>query len=131
MSEQNQPSKFKPGDLVTWTSQAGGNSKTKQGIVVAVIPAEAAIRDALTAHELESWKLDRFFISISVRDHESYLIQVGKSKRLYWPLVKYLKPVESEPLDFEDEGKPYPGEGCGYDPIDSGPPSTWEEEENS
>lgn len=77
---------FQIGDTVTWTSQAGGKSKTKTGEVIAIVP-----------------KLQRMGYSIpdgfrfngwdgATRSHESYLVQVGKSKRLYWPLVKHLKP---------------------------------------
>lgn len=90
MPENNQPPKFKPGDHVTWTSQAGGKSKTKQGIVIAVVPKFQPMGYAIP----EGFKFKGF--DGAVRFHESYLIQVGKSKRLYWPLVKYLKPVESE-----------------------------------
>jgi len=81
--------KFKPGDHVTWTSQAGGRSKTKQGIVVRVI---------------EPFQLPGFNLPEGCtikptgghRDHESYLVQVGKSKWLYWPLVKYLEKTNGE-----------------------------------
>ena len=92
--------KFKLGDLVTWTSQAGGKSKTKQGIVIAVISAnESPYRAFLRNSEYRLRAL-----AGSLRSHESYLIQVGKSKKLYWPLVKYLKPVEMEPQEDSRHG---------------------------
>jgi len=94
LSEQN---KFQIGDTVTWTSQAGGNAKTKTGMIVFIIPAGKLIRDIVFGEQgalYESWTLHHLGI-FSSRDHESYLIQVGKSKRLYWPLVKYLEKAET------------------------------------
>lgn len=102
MSEQNQAPNFKPGDSVTWTSQAGGKSKTKQGIVIIAIPANKMISEAWP--EWRKWKLSHLGPFFSSRNHESYLIQVGNSKRLYWPLVKYLKPVEMEPQEESRHG---------------------------
>jgi len=86
--------KFKPGDHVAWTSQAGGKSKTKQGIVIAVVLPQQRLLNAIDA---DKWRVGHLEI-YAYRPHKSYLIQVGKSKRLYWPLVKYLKLVESEGL---------------------------------
>lgn len=34
---------IKPGDTVTWTSQASGSTKTKTGKVMAIVPAEANV----------------------------------------------------------------------------------------
>lgn len=91
MSHENQ-NKFQIGDTVTWTSQAGGNAKTKTGKVVAVLPANKSVAQFYREGGIVGdFYLTRIPIIISSRDHESYLIQVGKSKRLYWPLVKYLK----------------------------------------
>lgn len=87
LSEQN---KFQPGDTVAWTSQAGGKSKEKTGKVVAVVPANQSPR--LFAPTGLRLKTD----ALMMRNHESYLIQVGKSKRLYWPLVKYLELAKSD-----------------------------------
>ena len=94
MPEQNKT--FQVGDTVTWTSQAGGKSKTKTGKVAAIVRAN------------ESWRLfipDGFKLktdSFLMRDHESYLIQVGKSKRLYWPMVKYLEKASDGPMPFQN-----------------------------
>lgn len=82
-------SKFQIGDTVTWTSQAGGNAKTKTGKVIAIVPAN---RDPRMVR-IGDYNLSRLPPFSSSRDHESYLVQVGKSKRLYWPLVKYLEKV--------------------------------------
>lgn len=124
MSDQN---KFQIGDTVTWTSQAGGKSKTKKGIVLYVIPPAIVPKNHVTAG---GWNWKR--VGVTFRDHESYLIQVGNDKRLYWPLVKYLERAEPSPLerykrqaepwnvDTEDDDPMWPGEGCGYDAVDIG-----------
>lgn len=86
------------GDQVTWSSQAGGNTKTKTGRVVALIPPGR-----------ESGKSARAFIDAKVskrthrsafgggwdRDHESYIVEVvvgGPRAKpvLYWPIVSKL-----------------------------------------
>jgi hypothetical protein len=99
---QTKPKTFQVGDTVTWTSQAGGNAKTKTGKVVAMIKSNELLSSALMRLHLVNlyrWR----HLAESIRDHESYLIQVGKSKRLYWPLVKYLKLVlETFMLPSED-----------------------------
>jgi hypothetical protein len=85
MSDEN---KFNPGNHVTWTSQAGGHAKTKTGLIVEVVPAHWPVGQAKIIDD------DGFTVRadlFATRSHESYLVQVGKSKRLYWPLVKYLK----------------------------------------
>lgn len=84
-------SKFQVGDTVTWTSQAGGKSKTKTGKVIKVVDGRNAVGEYVP---------DGFRLSTPgfyTRDHRSYLIQVGKSKRLYWPLVKYLEKIHDGP----------------------------------
>jgi len=115
---------FQIGDTVTWTSQAGGKSKTKTGEVIAIVP-----------------KLQR--MGYSIPDGFRFNGWDG-SKRLYWPLVKYLEKVqviengkdvynsgispleqykrETEPwnVDTEDDDPMWPGEGCGYDAVDVG-----------
>lgn len=94
MPKNQNPKTFQIGDTVTWTSQAGGNAKTKTGKVTWVIPAGCLagsyqlVEQGFSTHRCQGRE----------RDHESYLIQVGKSKRLYWPLVKYLKPVDMESI---------------------------------
>lgn len=90
MSKQNKT--FQIGDTATWTSQAGGKSKTKKGIVLYVIPPAIVPKNHVTAG---GWNWKR--VGVTFRDHESYLIQVGKSKRLYWPLVKYLEKIHDGP----------------------------------
>ncbi len=72
------------GRVVMWTSQAGGRTKTKTGTIMKVVPPNTHPRDALvgTAFSVDAGSLGR--------DHESYLVQVGHSKHLYWPLVSKL-----------------------------------------
>lgn len=95
-------SKFQVGDTVTWTSQAGGNAKMKTGKVVYVIPARYSMH-AFSRQFLDCKSYTTNHLNGTGRDYESYLIQVGKSKRLYWPLVKYLKPIaETITLSSED-----------------------------
>jgi hypothetical protein len=95
---------FQPGDTITWTSQAGGKSKTKTGKVIAVLPANKSVAQFYREGGIVGdFQLTRIPIIISSRNHESYLIQVGKSKRLYWPLVKYLNAATSSPESIETE----------------------------
>jgi hypothetical protein len=65
---------FKVGDQVEWVSQADGWSRTKQGVIVEVIPAG---------------KRPNLRGAGSARKHESYLVRVGG--RVYWPRVIHLK----------------------------------------
>ncbi len=75
------------GDDVIWTSQAGGRSKQKIGVVVKVVPPNTHPRDVLVGSD---FSVDAGSLG---RDHESYLVQVGRHKRLYWPLVSKLNKV--------------------------------------
>lgn len=78
---------FTVGDAVQWTSQAGGYTKTKSGIIVAVVPAKESALN----------RIPEGFIKPApqtvggYRDHESYLVQVGRQRRLYWPRVANLE----------------------------------------
>lgn len=96
MSEQ-----FKPGDTVSWTSQAGGRTRTKLGEIVLVVPKgthplNAAIPAGVTLNESFLRKAG------VIRKEESYIVRAkivgsgGLTKRrsdLYWPLVRHLKLV--------------------------------------
>jgi len=79
---------FKVGDKVVWTSQAGGHEKTKTGTVKAVVPAWEFPR----VHTPDGFSL-RTDSNFGL-PHESYLVQVGRSKSLYWPLAKKLKSIK-------------------------------------
>lgn len=84
---------FKVGDRVVWESQAAGHSKKKEGVVFKIVPALEFARDYFAdgfRTEQEPGK---------PRNHRSYLIQIGKSKILYWPLVSRLRLVEGNPLE--------------------------------
>lgn len=78
---------FAIGDHVTWTSQSKGYTTTKHGVVVAVVPAE---KDAHNCIPFGYCCRSSCGFG-SPRRHESYLIRVGKSRRLYWPVVSILK----------------------------------------
>lgn len=80
--------KFKVGDMVRWTSGAGGVQKTKAGEVVAVIPERRPVTDALNKIRV---KFNRQFDGFNPRMHESYLVLVGD--KLYWPRAKGLEKV--------------------------------------
>jgi len=83
-------STFKIGDEVEWTSQAGGQTRTKRGKVVEVVPP-----DSLPAiYRVEC---------ITARDHESYIIRAvalgradPKRRSTYWPRVSQLMPSPSQ-----------------------------------
>jgi hypothetical protein len=75
---------FKVGDEVKWTSQSGGFRKEKLGKVVAVVPAAQKPQDFIP----EGFN---FGNDGRPRPHESYLIQIGKRRKLYWPRVEYLQ----------------------------------------
>lgn len=83
--------KFKVGDEVTWTSQAAGSSKTKTGIIVALIPPRGIIPKAVRPPGA-GWP----------RNHESYVVQVGT--QFYWPRVSHLLPArEAELFYIQDQ----------------------------
>lgn len=81
---------FKLGDGVEWTSQSGGYTKSKAGLVEQVVAA-----GALPDRE----RFPHLYRSAGVgmpRDHESYVVRVpGKSAKsagtVYWPRVALLK----------------------------------------
>lgn len=76
------------GSKVRWNSQAGGVWKVKIGTVVGIVPPEKDPRGFVPTGFIvkeAGW---------GGRDHESYLIQVGRRRRLMWPLVKNLMPYD-------------------------------------
>jgi hypothetical protein len=75
---------MKVGDHVEWTSQAGGYTKKKRGVIVAVVPAHADVRK----HLPEGKTVDSGSL---FRPQESYLVEVDGSNYLYWPRAKYLR----------------------------------------
>jgi hypothetical protein len=76
----------KVNDKFRWESQAGGYRKSKVGCVVAVVPADVAPWHCVP----EGMHLDGPGMA---RNHESYLVQVGTSKKLYWPRLSALRQV--------------------------------------
>ena len=74
--------KFKRGDKVTWTSEAGSCKKIKIGVVIDVVRVGCIPNMKDIGRQ---------------RDHESYLVLAhhkGKtSKRKYWPRVSQLRPA--------------------------------------
>ncbi len=83
--------RYRIGDRVWWTSQAGGYATTKHGIIVAVVPARRSpLIGTLPAGC--SVRCD----SSTMRRHESYLVRVGRRARLYWPRVSDLLPERED-----------------------------------
>ncbi len=72
---------FNIGDTVHWTSQSGGSSKTKTGVIHALIGP--GVRPSMFIDKPGD-----------ARDHHSYVVKV-KSK-YYWPRVNHLHLRESE-----------------------------------
>jgi hypothetical protein len=70
---------FKVGDIVEWTSQAAGCTRTKRGEVVEVVPAGC-----------QPVPMSKNRNPGNARDHESYLVRV-KGAGLYWPRVSALR----------------------------------------
>lgn len=83
--EERVKSKFRVGDRVIWTSQSQGFTTTKTGIIVAVVPGGVDPIKVVPAG------MKIMPLHGVARNYESYLVQVGGSKTLYWPLVKNLK----------------------------------------
>ncbi len=83
---------FKVGDTVEWTSQAGGFTKTKRGVVREVVPPKGRMSSGMA----------RGLSSIgSKRDHESYIVQVTTGAKggvsTYWPRVSALRAATPTP----------------------------------
>jgi len=81
---------MKKGDMVEWTSQAGGYTKTKRGKIVAVV---ARGQYPINCIPNDTYPFTQTFRDSIPRYHKSYLVQVGKRSKLYWPLVKNLKKI--------------------------------------
>ena len=87
-------SKFKHGNFVTWTSQAGGITRTKLGEVVEVVPPRTkpnAVRGSGMSREHES-----YVVKASVIDGKPH--QLRRTKR-YWPKVELLNIAAQELRD--------------------------------
>ena len=77
---------FQLTQCVHWSSRGGRSYATKEGVIELVVAAGQSLPREL-AKEADAYGLPR--------DHESYLVRVGKSDKrkgkLYWPQVKDLK----------------------------------------
>lgn len=91
---------FNVGDQVTWTSQAGGNTKTKTGKVVAVIeggPDSAERANAEIKSRVRAGTHRSAYGGGWARADVSYVIEVpqGTTARakpvLYWPVASRLR----------------------------------------
>lgn len=77
------------GVRVRWTSMSQGHTKTKEGVIEAVIPAGGHPRVYSMVPRNQLLKFG------GVRGHESYLVRVRKST-FYWPLAKNLTVVKDD-----------------------------------
>lgn len=92
--------KFNVGDQVTWTSQAGGSTKTKTGRVVAVIEggrSSAERADAEIKSRVRAGTHRSAYGGGWARPDVSYVVEVpqGATARakpvLYWPIASKLQ----------------------------------------
>lgn len=85
--------KVKPGDTVTWTSQAGGVWKEKTGTVVAVVPQQESVENFLPAGVAKSRVKGQ-----SCSFWERVLVAVprasGKRCDFYLPRIDWVKLVK-------------------------------------
>jgi hypothetical protein len=97
---------FSVGDTVHWTSQAGGVTTTKQGVIAAIIPAKAKVRTLVRDLAPYGASLERLGNGpLSCREEVSYVIRV-RTSTYYWPLVSLLRigpapkvPTTGMPID--------------------------------
>ena len=75
---------MKIGDRVFWSSQSLGFRTQKHGIIIAIVPPNVLPHGKVP----NGLKLLNPGFS---RDHESYLVQVRKISKLYWPRVCHLQ----------------------------------------
>lgn len=77
---------LKVGDMVSWSSQAGGHTCKKTGVIVGVVPP------GITPPDVKALGFVRMFgkkTRVSPRGHISYLVQVGTTM-IYWPLASQI-----------------------------------------
>ena len=75
------------GESVHWTSQAAGSTKTKQGVILAIVPAGKRPQEVLESLRGSS-TLDYGF----ARTEVSYLVKVKGRGAPYWPRTSLLNP---------------------------------------
>ena len=79
---------FAIGQMVEWTSQAGGNTRTKIGVVMGILPAGASIRTIPYFNQMNI-NTDGF-----TRKHESYVIaevHPHRKPKFFWPYTHQLQ----------------------------------------
>lgn len=89
--------KFRIGQSVKWTSQAGGHVRTKQGKIVMIVPATLSALLRVLENKFPDCSVANTYGHGYPRDHESYIVRVSsgtKAKdKLYWPRVSALELV--------------------------------------
>lgn len=90
---------FEKGDVVQWASQAGGQTSTKQGTVIAVIPARENIRDVVNQFKQARTHSVQWGGGIK-REHTCYVVEIdrgqGRLPGLYVPKVSQLRKLEPD-----------------------------------
>lgn len=85
---------MKIGDKVKWTSQSGGDSTEKQGVITYVISANTRAQNGIRVQAIQQKTHTVMFDGCSSRSHESYIVEVhqpGKRRpKMYWPRVSQL-----------------------------------------
>ena len=93
---------FSVGDTVHWTSQSGGVTKTKQGVIAAVIPAGMKVRSCVGDLTPRGASLGRLGSGPwSCRDDVSYVVRV-RSATYYWPMTSLLHAGPAPHVDHEE-----------------------------
>jgi hypothetical protein len=93
------PQTFEQGDVVKWTSSAGGNSTTKIGKVLLEIPSGedplTYARSNIGEYSLKSFNMATFGYGYAKLNNARYLIAVPTTKeakpKLYMPYTSKLK----------------------------------------
>lgn len=91
---------MKVGNTVEWTSQARGITKTKTGVLLAVVPANTDLQSVI-AKKVNTKKFDTSPVRNTIqkkvkRSEKTYLVAVNtgsKRQKVYWPRIKDLATV--------------------------------------
>jgi hypothetical protein len=95
---------FQVGDVVEWTSQSSGYTRTKWGVVARAID-KAKNPTSAVLFLVQSFKAVSEYGYGSSRDHESYIVLTpGKTiysgPGLYWPIVSKLRKLKEQSVTW-------------------------------
>lgn len=87
---------IQPGDMVTWTSQSGGVAKTKNGMVIAIVPKFMGIPDYFPdITYIPRSRVKAQMVNI-VYDRALVKVQRGRYAHYYAPPIGVLKKLTNE-----------------------------------